>query len=56
MPQRSTGPRRDNALGWLACLMLVFLAWIGMFHASRLLEYAPLASLWFPPRRQLVYI
>jgi diguanylate cyclase (GGDEF)-like protein len=29
--------------------MVVFLAWIGMFHASRLLEYAPLASLWFPP-------
>ncbi len=49
MPQRSIRPRRDNVLGWLAYLMVVFLAWIGMFNASRLLEYAPLASLWFPP-------
>lgn len=49
MPQKASEPRRDNALGWLACLLVVFLAWIGLFHASRLLEYAPLASLWFPP-------
>jgi MASE1 len=49
MPQKATRPRRGNALGWLACLMVVFIAWIGLFHASRLLEYAPLASLWFPP-------
>jgi len=27
----------------------VFLLWVGTFHAARLLEYAPFASLWFPP-------
>ena len=27
----------------------MFLLWVGTFYAARLLEYAPLASLWFPP-------
>jgi diguanylate cyclase (GGDEF)-like protein len=49
MPQITIERRHAGALAWSACFAVVFLAWIGLFHASRMLEYAPLASLWFPP-------
>jgi diguanylate cyclase (GGDEF)-like protein len=49
MPQAIIGTRRAGALAWTACLVLILFAWIGSFHAARMLEYAPLASLWFPP-------
>lgn len=34
--------------GVLICLAVVFLLRVGLFHASRLLEYEPYVSLWFP--------
>ncbi len=49
IPLTGAGLRQSTWSGWIACSLVVFLAWIGSFHASRLLEYAPLASLWFPP-------
>ncbi len=48
-PLTRIGLRQSTWSGWLACSLVVFLVWIGSFHASRVLEYAPLASLWFPP-------
>lgn len=47
--QIATGDRRTGAFAWAASSGVVFLLWIGLFHAARMLEYAPLASLWFPP-------
>lgn len=34
--------------GWALCLAIVFSLRLGAYFASRLLEYAPYASLWFP--------
>ncbi len=34
--------------GWAICLAIVFSLRLGACFASRLLEYAPYASLWFP--------
>lgn len=45
----STGPRKGTPSTWAAAWSAVFLFWVGTFYAARLLEYAPLASLWFPP-------
>ncbi len=43
---RMTGTHRWA--GWALCLAVVFLLRVGLFHASRLLEYKPYISLWFP--------
>lgn len=43
------GPRKGTPSAWVAASSVVFLLWVGTFYAARLLEYAPLASLWFPP-------
>jgi len=45
-PDRITNTHRWA--GWVACLAVVFLLRVGLFHASRLLEYKPYISLWFP--------
>lgn len=44
-----TRPRKGAPHTWALVFFVVFLLWIGTFHAARLLEYAPFASLWFPP-------
>jgi diguanylate cyclase (GGDEF)-like protein len=49
MPQAMIGARRAGVLAWAACFLAILFAWIGSFYASRMFEYAPLASLWFPP-------
>lgn len=40
--------RSMRVRGWAACLVAVLLLRFGAYYASRLLEYAPYASLWFP--------
>lgn len=39
---------RPRRRGWLICLSVVFVLRVGLFYASRLLEYEPFVSLWFP--------
>lgn len=43
------GSRKATPSTWAVASTALFLLWVGTFYAARLLEYAPLASLWFPP-------
>lgn len=47
-----TPPRRHGAGTWPAWLLaqgVLYALWVGAFQAARWMEYAPHASLWFPP-------
>lgn len=46
---RVAGGTTAHAWRWLALQLLLVGGWVALFLAARLLEYAPHASLWFPP-------
>ncbi len=44
-----TAQQTTNGAGWGLGSLVVVALWMAMYYAARMLEYAPFASLWFPP-------